>query len=102
MGRHKKELTQEQIDFRNSILKRKINSVKVVKKFGLLDTVPKVLTPEDELQKCFWYMDNCVYWLNQYIEGRESMTRLLETAIAIQGNAKKMEQIIKQKLNAEP
>lgn len=50
-----------------------------------------VLTDDDKINKCFYYLNNCVFWINEYIEGRVDKKQLLETAKAIQGNAKKLE-----------
>lgn len=90
MGRHKKQLTQEQIDWRNSILRVKVNSV--VKSEKMPDVV---LSDEDKIRKCFFYLNNCVFWVNEYIEGRVDKSRLLETAKALQGNAKNLELLLR-------
>lgn len=90
MGRRKKQLTQEQIDWRNSILRGKVQSVVKAEK------MPDVfLSNDDKINTCFYYLNNCVFWVNEYIEGRVDKKRLLETAIAIQGNAKKLENLLK-------
>lgn len=94
MGRRKKVLTKEQNDFRNSILRGKVR--------GLSKSDPPVqpiLTDEEKIMQHFFYINNCVYWINEYIDGRRDKNRLLETAIALQGNAKKLEETIKNSLN---
>lgn len=89
MGRHKKQLTQEQIDWRNSILRGKVDKVKIEVK------PPEfALTEDDKLRQCFYYMNNCVYWVNRYIDGDLDKKRLLETVKAIQVNAKNLETIL--------
>jgi hypothetical protein len=101
MGRKKKvlTLTKEQIDFRNSILRGKINRVKNAEKNpGQPEPNQEkefVLTKDDEIRKCFFYLNNCVFWLNEYIDGKGDKARLLETAIAIQHNAVKLEELLK-------
>lgn len=95
MGRRKK-LTQEQIDWRNSILKGKVASVRKAKK------IPNtILTDDDKIRKCFFYLNNCVFWVNEYIEGRSTKLRLLEIAKALQGNAKDLELLLTRLKNNE-
>lgn len=89
MGRHKRQLTQDQIDWRNSILRGKVKSVIKAEK-----EPEAVLSNDDQIRKCFYYLNNCVFWVNEYIEGRVDKKRLLETAKAIQGNAKKLEMLL--------
>jgi len=89
MGRHRKQLTQEQIDFRKSILRGRVSSVKKAEK-----PVHFQLTEDEKIQQCFYYLNNCVYWVNEYIEGRVDKNRLLETSTALQGNAKKLELLL--------
>lgn len=88
MGRHKKQLTQEQIDFRNGILRSRVKPIKKT------DNPATVLSNEDKIRQSFFYLNNCIYWINEYIDGRIGKDRLLETARAIQGNAKKLEETI--------
>lgn len=90
MGRRKKQLTQEQIDWRNSILRGKVKSV--VKAEKMPDVI---LSDDDKIRKCFYYLNNCVFWVNEYIEGRVDKARLLETAKALQGNAKNLELLLR-------
>jgi hypothetical protein len=90
MARRKKQLTQEQIDWRNSILRGKVKSIIKAEKMP-----DNILSNDDKIKQCFYYLNNCVYWLNEYIEGRVDKSELLKTAQAIQGNAKKLELLIR-------
>ena len=108
MGRRKKVhvLTQEQIDWRNSILRGKIESIKKVDKLPEVvhtpkEEIPPIITKEDEILKCFFYLNNCVFWVNEYIDGIVDKKRLLETAIAMQGNAKKLELVLRECLRTQ-
>lgn len=92
MGRRKKilQLTQEQIDWRNSILRKKISTVKKA------EVKPQViLTDEDKIRKCFFFLNNCVFWINEYIDGMVDKKRLLETAIALQSNGRDLEKLLR-------
>lgn len=89
MSRRKNILTQEQIDWRNSILRGKVKSVSKAEKMPDF-----VLSDDDKLKKSFYYLNNCVFWVNEYIEGRIDKLRLLETAKALQGNAKDIELLL--------
>lgn len=40
-------------------------------------------------------MDNCVYWINEYIVGNVDKKKLLEAVLAIQSNGKKLEMLLK-------
>ena len=90
MARHKRQLTQEQIDWRNSILRTKMRSVKKAEIIPIQD-----ISREDKIRKCFYFLNNCVYWINEYIDGNIDEDRLLKTAKAIQGNARDLENILK-------
>lgn len=93
MGRIKKtKLTFAQIEYRNSLLKGKVDSVKAAEK---IPDLKPALTNDEEIGKCFYYLNNCVYWVNQYIDGRVNKQRLLETARAMQENARKLELLLK-------
>lgn len=95
MGRRKKWLTQEQIDFRNSILRGKIKEVKVVENIPV-----SILSYEDKFRQCFYYTNNCIYWLNEFIDGRIDKTRLLHVAKSLQLNGRQLELLILE-LNAQ-
>jgi hypothetical protein len=101
MGRKKKvlTLTKEQIDFRNSVLRGKVSRVKNAEKNPgqpeLNQEKEPVLTKEDEIRKCFFYLNNCIFWVNEYIDGKENEERLLETARSIILNALKLEELLK-------
>jgi hypothetical protein len=90
MGRRRKyALTQEQIDFRNSILRKKIITIKNV------DKEPRViLTPDDEIKKWLWYINNCIFWINQYQDGKMERYLLKNTMQSLKYNAEKIEAII--------
>jgi hypothetical protein len=88
MSKIKKQLTQEQIDYRNNILRGKVKQIKKT------EERVEIVTDEDKIRQCFFYLNNCVFWINEYIDGNESKERLLLTAQAIQGNAKKLEQLL--------
>ena len=90
MGRRKKvyQLTQEQIDWRNRILKRKRDSV------VQSEIITKPVLSDDKIKKCLYYINNCVFWVNEYIDGKVDKDRLLETAKALQGNAKDLELLL--------
>lgn len=89
MGKSKKPLTQEQIDWRNSILRGK---VKPIIKAEVLPE--KILSNEDLINKNFYYLNNGIFWINEYIEGRADKNRLLHTARALQENAKELEKLL--------
>ena len=91
MGRRKKQLTQEQIDWRNSILRGRVKSVLITEKPDV------IFNDDDQIRKCFYYLNNCVFWVNEYIENRVDKSRLLETAKALQFNAKKLEILLETK-----
>ena len=86
----KKQLTQKQIDWRNSILIGKVKSVVKAEKMPAI-----VLSDDDKIKECFYYFNNCVFWVNEYIEGRADKNRLLETAKGFQENAKTLELLLR-------
>lgn len=90
MGRRKKQLTQDQIDFRNSILRGEVTPVKII------EPVKIILSDEDKIRQNFYYLNNCIYWINEYIYGRVDKSQLLKTAKALQENAKKLEMLLSQ------
>lgn len=65
MGRRKKQLTQEQIDWRNSVLRGKIKSI--VKAEKMPDVI---LTDDDKINTCFYYLNNCIFWINEWVIGK--------------------------------
>jgi len=78
--------TKEQQEWRDSILGKnkridKIRKVSVPVKSDL----PKSI--EQKILENFYYMNNCVYWLNEYLAGNTTKERLRETALAMQKNA---------------
>jgi len=93
MGRKKKQLTQAQIDWRNSILRGKVKTIMTEQK-----TPDAIFSDGDKINECFYYLNNCVYWLNEYIEGRVSKAKLLEVAKALQRNAIELELLLTQPL----
>ncbi len=90
MARRKKGLTQAQIEWRQSILKGRINSVKKA-----AAPVERVLTDEDKINQCFYYLDNCVFWANEYIDGRVDKIKLLSVAKYLQENGRSLELILR-------
>lgn len=94
MGRRKKNytLTQEQINFRKSILRGRVSSIKKAE----VKPEAQVLTHEEEIQTCFYYINNCVFWINEYIDGNPSETkeRLLKTAQSLQMMGKRLEKLL--------
>lgn len=82
MGKHRKKPTQEQIDFRNRVLRRSINQLN--KKYPFSPN----LIQEDLIKQQFYYIDNCIFWINEFINGRVSKDNLLSTAdsLIIAGN----------------
>jgi len=86
MERKKKQLTQAQIDYRNSILRSKVQAVKKAD-----EPVKQVLSDDDKIRQCFYYLNNCVFWVNEYIGGNSDKLQLLKTAQAMQVNAQVLE-----------
>ena len=90
MGRKKKQLTQAHIDWRNAILRGKVTRIKKAD-----EPIEVPVSSVDEINRCFYYLNNCVFWINEYIDGRVNNTRLLTTAQAIKETAIKLETILK-------
>jgi len=91
----KKILTQEQIDYRKNLFKKSISPIKQS------DSAPSAaLTDDDKISQCFYYLNNCVFWINEYIDGNIDKNKLLETALAIQNNGKKLEKLMQEHLTS--
>ena len=86
-----KVLTQEQIDYRKDLLIKRVSRIKRSKSPPPLMPI----TEEDKISNCLYYMDNCVYWINEYIVGNVDKKKLLEAVLAIQSNGKKLEMLLK-------
>lgn len=83
----KKALTREQIEWRDSILRRRVIHVNKAAEL----TKATLLNDEDKLRRHFYYLNNCVFWVNEYIDGKVDKKRLLETALAMKLNAANLE-----------
>lgn len=91
MRRYRKALTQEQIDFRRAILRGRLSGVKNASKSKEIESIT---TKEDKLCNCFYYLNNCIFWVNRYIDKEIDDKRLLETAEAIRQIGEKIKSIL--------
>lgn len=83
--------TKEQDAFRAAILKGKAPSVK--KKSPVVSAIlnqPKRPTVVDEL----YYLDNCLFWIQEYAAGRTSKERVLKSIDSMIMLSNKLKQII--------
>lgn len=97
MSKRKKQLTQEQIDWRNSILRGKVKPI--IKSEKMLDVI---VTIDDKINNNVYYLNNGIFWINEYLEGRADKKRLLHTAKAMQENAKELEKLLMQYSSQRP
>lgn len=86
--RRTKQLTQEQIDWRNSILRGKIKQINIEQPLKQDDP------DADKIRQCFYYLNNCVYWINKYINGGVDKKSLLEISRAMKEHATNLERIL--------
>lgn len=81
--------SESEIEWRDAILRRNADPVKLPP-----ETQPLILTHEDEIKRCFYYINNCVYWINQYIDGNVDKANLLKTAQSIELMGKKLQNVL--------
>lgn len=92
MGRKKKIiLTDEQLKYREC-LKRKIDKINVK---ILQPKIEPDLTLEDIIGNKFYYLNNCIFWINEFQEGRVDMNRLYQTLDAIHEHVVELKKAIK-------
>ncbi len=80
-----KVLTKEQIEWRQSILKGKSISKKVVKK-EIIQRSDIYISPKQEeslLENRVRYMNNCMFWINQFWEGKTKVEKFNSCVLAM-------------------
>lgn len=92
-----KKPTQEQLAFRESILKKRGRPKKVVN-----EPEPILASDGDDKRKFvedkMTYLKNCFYWLQEFIEGREDVERCKKTVFHLKNHCFE----IQNKLNQQP
>lgn len=83
-------LTDQQKEYRDSILKPKRGRPK---KHYITNTddLKELITRERlYMEKKIGYLNNCIFWLNEFSHGKEDKNKLFETITAIENHCKDM------------
>ena len=91
MKKNHRYYTPEQLEWRDAILKKKkVQRIEV----PLINSISNPNTTEEKIFDCFYYMNNCVFWINEFLNRRADRKKLLSVSKSLQALAADLEKIL--------
>lgn len=85
--------TKEQQEYRDSILNKRVLNFKYNKKPKPKEVI-EVSKPRGSIEYKLYYMNNCIFWINEYREGRCDLVKVMTAIESLKKLCDEIKQII--------